>query len=189
MKNTKAITKKREENMKLPKIRLRLTNSKSKTKHTLEQMQVCYDVIASQSGVEIWSVEKDCKSIKEKNTGLYIVQVTGYSYDSITIDSKHLELWYNSGQLPFTDNVFDLRKAIVNFNIGMFTAIKDFNFVLEKSDSCYHWLREDYDFSKHNFSLTREQRIALSSFKYKFDCEEREKEYAIRRENENTAHA
>jgi hypothetical protein len=56
--------------IKLPKIRLRLTNSRSKTKHTLEQMKICYDAIADQSGLEIWSVEKDCKSIKEKKTGL-----------------------------------------------------------------------------------------------------------------------
>ena len=59
-------TKQGERMTKLPKIRLRLSKSRSKTKHTLEQMKVCYDAIASQSGLEIDSYEKSLKSIKEK---------------------------------------------------------------------------------------------------------------------------
>ena len=76
---------------KLPKIRLRLSKSRSKTKHTLEQMKVCYDAIASQSGLEIDSIEKDCKSIKESKDS-YIIQCTGYSWDSWVAGDYELSL-------------------------------------------------------------------------------------------------
>jgi hypothetical protein len=156
---------------KLPKIRLRLSNSRSKTKHTLEQMQICYDAIASQSGLEIYSVEKDCKSIKEKDTGLYIIQCTGYSWDSYVAGDyeRANELWYNSGELPFVNNAFDLRTAILDNYVSMFVAIRDFGFVLTKDDTDYSKLVQNYDYAKYLLSLTKEQRHNFWSFKYNFD--------------------
>ena len=156
--------------IKLPKIRLRLSKSRSKTKHTLEQMKVCYNAIASQSGLEIYSVEKNCKSIKEKNTGLYIIQCTGYSWDSwVAGDYKKAnELWYNSGELPFVNNAFDLRTAILDKYITMFVAIRDFGFVLKKDDANYSELVQDYDKAKYLLSLSKEQRQAWWSFDYHY---------------------
>ena len=118
----------------LPKIRLRLSKSASKTKHTLAEMSVAYDCIASQSGLEIYSVEQDCKSVYQKETKTYIIECKGHSYDSTVYGDyeKAWEIWYNSGDLPFTDKAFDLKSAIIDFNIGMYTAIKDFNF----EDNC-----------------------------------------------------
>ena len=46
---------------KLPKIRLRLSKSRSKTKHTLEQMKVCYDAIIDISGFTYTCT--DCDSL------------------------------------------------------------------------------------------------------------------------------
>ena len=162
--------------IKLPKIRLRLSNSRSKTKHTLEQMQICYDAIASQSGLEIYSVEKDCKSIKEKDTGLYIIQCTGYSWDSwVAGDYKKAnELWYNRGELPFVNNAFDLRTAILDNYITMFVAIRDFGFVLKKDDANYSELVQDYDKAKYLLSLTKEQRHKFWSFEYDYNNKMRE---------------
>ena len=153
--------------MKLPKIRLRLTKSKSKTKHTLEQMQVCYDAISYQSGVEIWSVEKDCKSIKGED-GLYIIQVSGYCWDSwVAGDYKKAnEVWYNSGDLPFTNHCFDLRSAILDEFISVFSAVKNFNFTLEKDDPDYMLLREEYDYAKHVLAIPREKRNNFYTWKY-----------------------
>ena len=165
--------------IKLPKIRLRLSKSRSKTKHTLEQMKVCYDAIASQSGLEIDSVEKDCKSIKEKNKNFpntYIIQCTGYSWDSYVAGDyeRANELWYNSGELPFVNNAFDLRTAILDNYVSMFVAVRDFGFVLKKDDANYSELVQDYDYSKYLLSLTKEQRSNFWSFKYKFDNAVRE---------------
>jgi len=156
--------------IKLPKIRLRLTNSKSKTKHTLEQMKICYDAIADQSGLEIWSVEKDCKSIKEKKTGLYIIQCTGHSYDSWVAGDyeKANEIWYNSGELPFENNAFNLKTAILENYVTMFVAIRDFNFVLEKNDPNYSDLVQEYDKAKYLLSLSKEKRHAWWSFNYHY---------------------
>ena len=158
---------------KLPKIRLRLSNSRSKTKHTLEQMQICYDAIASQSGLEIDSYEKSLKSIKEKNKNFsdtYIIQCTGYSWDSWLAGDyeKANELWYNSGELPFVNNVFDLRTAILDEYITMFVAIRDFGFVLKKDDANYSELVQDYDKAKYLLSLTKEQRHNFWSFEYHY---------------------
>ena len=156
---------------KLPKIRLRLSNSRSKTKHTLEQMQICYDAIASQSSLEIDSVEKDCKSIKEKDTGLYIIQCTGYSWDSYVAGDyeRANELWYNSEELPFVNNAFDLKSAILGAFVSMYVAIRDFGFVLTKDDTNYSQLVQNYDYAKYLLSLTKEQRKNFWSFKYDFD--------------------
>ena len=161
---------------KLPKIRLRLSNSRSKTKHTLEQMQICYDAIASQSGLEIYSVEKDCKSIKEKDTGLYIIQCTGYSWDSYVAGDyeRANELWYNSGELPFVNYAFNLRTAILDNYVSVFVAIRDFGFVLKKDDANYSELVQDYDYAKYLLSLTKEQRQSFYNFKYDFDNAVRE---------------
>lgn len=155
--------------IKLPKIRLRLSKSRSKTKHTLEQMRVCYDAIASQSGLEIDSVEKDCKSIKESKDS-YIIQCTGYSWDSYVAGDyeKANELWYNSGELPFVNNAFDLRTAILDKYITMFVAIRDFGFVLKKDDANYSELVQDYDKAKYLLSLTKEQRHNFWSFEYHY---------------------
>ena len=162
--------------IKLPKIRLRLSKSRSKTKHTLEQMKVCYDAIASQSGLEIYSVEKDCKSIKKKDTGLYIIQCTGYSWDSYVAGDyeRANELWYNSGELPFVNYAFDLKSAILGAFVSMYVAIRDFGFVLKKDDANYSELVQDYDYAKYLLSLSKEQRSNFWSFKYKFDNAERE---------------
>ena len=156
---------------KLPKIRLRLSNSRSKTKHTLEQMQICYDAIASQSSLEIDSVDKDCKSIKEKDTGLYIIQCTGYSWDSYVAGDyeRANELWYNSGELPFVNYAFDLKSAILGAFVSMYFAIRDFGFVLTKDDTNYSQLVQNYDYAKYLLSLTKEQRKNFWSFKYDFD--------------------
>jgi hypothetical protein len=159
--------------IKLPKIRLRLSKSRSKTKHTLEQMKVCYDAIASQSGLEIDSYEKSLKSIKEKNKNFsdtYIIQCTGYSWDSYVAGDyeKANELWYNSGELPFVNNAFDLRTAILDEYITMFVAIRDFGFVLKKDDPNYSELIQDYDKAKYLLSLTKEQRHNFWSFEYQY---------------------
>ena len=161
---------------KLPKIRLRLSNSRSKTKHTLEQMQICYDAIASQSSLEIDSVEKDCKSIKEKDTGLYIIQCTGYSWDSYVAGDyeRANELWYNSQELPFVNYAFDLKSAILGAFVSMYVAIRDFGFVLTKDDTNYSELVQNYDYAKYLLSLTKEQRKNFWSFKYDFDNSVRE---------------
>ena len=160
---------------KLPKIRLRLSKSRSKTKHTLEQMRVCYDAIASQSGLEIDSVEKDCKSIKESKNS-YIIQCTGYSWDSwVAGDYKKAnELWYNSEELPFVNNAFDLKTAILDDYVSMFVAIRDFGFVLKKDDANYSELVQDYDYAKYLLDLTREQRQKFWSFKYNYKNQIRE---------------
>jgi type III secretory pathway component EscV len=160
---------------KLPKIRLRLTKSRSKTKHTLEQMKVCYDAIASQAGLEIDSYEKSLKSIKEGKDS-YIIQCTGWSYDSWVAGDyeKANEIWYNRGELPFVDNAFDLRTAILDEYISMYVAIKDFGFVLEKNDSNYSELVQDYDRSKYLLDLTREQRQKFWSFEYNYNNQIRE---------------
>tara|TARA_R110000803_G_scaffold158166_1_gene222503 strand:+ start:32 stop:562 length:531 start_codon:yes stop_codon:yes gene_type:complete len=172
--------------MKLPMIRLRLKNSRSKTKHTLAQMEFCYDCSADRSGVEIYSVEKDCRSIKEKGTGLYIMQVTGHSYDSETMDSKHLELWYNSGLLPYTDNAFDLKLAMSFFNMPMYQAIKDFNFVLKKTNPDYLSLREDYDRCVYLNTLTKDQRAEYYQRDYDFMDEARNARIAKENQDEAT---
>lgn len=103
-------------------------------------MKVCYDAISYQSGVEIWSVEKDCKSIKGED-GLYIIQVSGYCWDSWVAGDyeKPNEIWYNRGELPFVNNAFDLKTAILDDYVSMFVAIKDFGFVLKKmiQTTCY----------------------------------------------------
>ena len=160
--------------IKLPKIRLRLSKSRSKTKHTLEQMKVCYDAIASQSGLEIDSYEESLKSIREKNKNFpdtYIIQCTGYSWDSYVAGDyeRANELWYNSGELPFVNNVFDLRSAILGAFVSMYVAIRDFGFVLTKDDTNYSELVQNYDYAKYLLSLTKEQRKNFWSFKYDFD--------------------
>ena len=165
--------------IKLPKIRLRLSKSRSKTKHTLEQMKVCYDAIASQSGLEIDSYEKSLKSIKEKNKNFpdtYIIQCTGYSWDSYVAGDyeRANELWYNSGELPFVNNAFDLRTAILDNYVSMFVAVRDFGFVLKKDDANYSELVQDYDYAKYLLSLTKEQRQSFFDFKYDFDNAVRE---------------
>ena len=144
----------------LPKIRLRLSKSASKTKHTLAEMSVAYDCIASQSGLEIYSVEQDCKSVYQKETKTYIIECKGHSWDSTVYGDyeKAWEIWYNSGDLPFTDKAFDLKSAIIDFNIGMYTAIKDFNFELQKTDADYLSLREDFDRCTYINTLTKQQR-------------------------------
>ena len=70
------------------------------------------------------------KSIKEKKTGLYIIQCTGHSYDSWVAGDyeKANEIWYNSGELPFENNAFDLKTAILENYVTMFVAVRDFNF-------------------------------------------------------------
>ena len=158
---------------KLPKIRLRLSKSRSKTKHTLEQMKVCYDAIASQSGLEIDSYEKSLKSIKEKNKNFpdtYIIQCTGYSWDSWVAGDyeKANEIWYNRGELPFVNNAFDLKTAILENYVTMFMAIRDFNFVLEKNDPNYSDLVQEYDKAKYLLNLSKEQRHAWWSFDYHY---------------------
>ena len=154
---------------KLPKIRLRLSKSRSKTKHTLEQMKVCYDAIASQAGLEIDSYEKSLKSIKESKDS-YIIECSGWSYDSWVAGDyeKANELWYNSGKLPFVNNAFDLRTAILDEYISIFVAIRDFGFVLKKDDANYSELVQDYDKAKYLLSLTKEQRHNFWSFEYQY---------------------
>ena len=164
---------------KLPKIRLRLSKSRSKTKHTLEQMKVCYDAIASQSGLEIDSYEKSLKSIREKNKNFpdtYIIQCTGYSWDSWVAGDyeKANEIWYNRGELPFVNNAFDLKTAILDNYVSMFVAIRDFGFVLKKDDANYSELVQDYDRAKYLLSLTKEQRHNFWSFEYDYTNKMRE---------------
>ena len=153
----------------LPKIRLRLSKSRSKTKHTLEQMKVCYDAIASQAGLEIDSYEKSLKSIRESKDS-YIIQCTGWSYDSWVAGDyeKANELWYNRGELPFVDKAFDLRTAILDKYVSMMVAIRDFGFVLKKDDANYSELVQDYDRSKYLLSITKEQRHKFWSFEYNY---------------------
>ena len=87
---------------KLPTIRLRLSKSRSKIKHTLEQMKICYDAIASEVGLEIDSYQKSLKSIYEKKNKCYIIECKGTSFDSFVIGDfeKTNEIWYNSKNLP-----------------------------------------------------------------------------------------
>jgi len=166
---------------KLPKIRLRLSKSRSKTKHTLEQMKVCYDAIASQSGLEIDSYEKSLKSIKESKDS-YIIQCTGYSWDSWVAGEyeKANELWYNRGDLPFVNKSFCVRTAVIDKYISVYTAVKDFGFVLEKNDPLSDWtirwseLIQDYDKAKYLLSLTKEQRHKFWSFEYDYNNKIRE---------------
>ena len=160
--------------IKLPKIRLRLSKSRSKTKHTLEQMKVCYDAIASQSGLEIDSYEKSLKSIKEKNKNFsdtYIIQCTGYSWDSYVAGDyeKANELWYNRGELPFVNKSFCVRTAVIDNYISIYTAVKDFGFVLKKDDANYFELVQDYDYAKYLLNLTKEQRHKFWSFEYDYN--------------------
>ena len=56
----------------------------------------------------------------------------------------------------------------------MYVAIKDFGFVLEKNDSNYSELVQDYDRSKYLLDLTREQRQKFWSFEYNYNNEIRE---------------
>jgi len=163
-----------EKKMKIPKIRLRLSGSKSLTKHTLQEMEVCYDAVASRAGIEIYNVEQDCKSIKPKGSKYYVVEVKGYCYDSNVImdHTRANEIWYNSQELYFyQDFKFDLKIALLDNNITMMTAIRDFGFVLEKNDPNYLELFEDYDYSKHLLSLPKDQRFAWYSFQYQYQNE------------------
>ena len=172
----------------LPKIKLRLTKSRSHTKHTLEQMKVAYDCIASQSGLEIYSVEKDCKSVYERERKTYIIECKGHSWDNTVYGDyeKAWEIWYNSGDLPFTDKAFNLKSAIIDFNIGMYTAIKDFNFVLKKTDPDYLSLREDFDRCTYINTLTREQRDGFYKRDWDFTNAERDARIEARRAEEAT---
>ena len=139
-------------------------------------MKICYDAIADQSGLEIWSVEKDCKSIKEKKTGLYIIQCTGHSYDSWVAGDyeKANEIWYNSGELPFENNAFDLKTAILNEYVSMMVAVRDFGFVLKKDDTNYSELVQEYDRAKYLLNITKEQRHEFWSFEYNYNEKMRE---------------
>jgi len=67
-----------------------------------------------------------------------------------------------------------LKTAILDEYISMYVAIKDFGFVLEKNDSNYSQLVQDYDRSKYLLDLTREQRQKFWSFEYNYNNEIRE---------------
>jgi len=166
----KTNTKQGESMSTLPKIRLRLSKSRSKTKHTLEQMKVCYDVIASQAGLEIDSYEKSLKSIRESKDS-YIIQCTGWSYDSWVAGDyeRPNELWYNRGELPFVNNAFDLKTAILNEYVSMMVAVRDFGFVLKKDDTNYSELVQEYDRAKYLLNITKEQRHEFWSFEYNYN--------------------
>ena len=158
--------------MKIPQIKLRLQGSKSLTKHTLQEMEVCYQAVASRAGMEIYNVEQDCKSIKPKGSKYYIVEVKGYCYDSNVImdHTRSNEIWNNFQELYFYQNFkFDLKIALLDGNVTMMTAVRDFGFVLEKNDPNYSELFEAYDYAKYCLSLSKEQRFAWYSFQYEYE--------------------
>ena len=85
---------------------------------------------------------------------------------AIEDDKKANEVWYNSGDLPFTNHCFDLRSAILDEFISVFSAVKNFNFTLEKDDPDYMLLREEYDYAKHVLAIPREKRNNFYTWKY-----------------------
>ena len=97
---------------------------------------------------------------KKKIPERYIIQCTGYSWDSYVAGDyeRANELWYNSEELPFVNNAFDLKSAILGAFVSMYVAIRDFGFVLTKDDTNYSQLVQNYDYAKYLLSLTKEQR-------------------------------
>ena len=79
-------------------------------------------------------VLKKIVSLLKKVKTFYIIQCTGYSWDSYVAGDyeRANELWYNSGELPFVNNAFDLRTAILDNYVSMFVAVRDFGFVFKK---------------------------------------------------------
>ena len=133
-------------------------------------MKVCYDNTADYSALEIDSYEKSLKSIYNPKTKTYIVQATGHSWDGYIAGDyvKRNEIWFNHADLPYRDQKFDLKTAILDGYIDVYNAVKEFNFVLEKDDPNYLELVEDYDRAKYLLNLTKEQRFAFWKFEYNY---------------------
>ena len=79
-------------------------------------------------------VLKKIVSLSKKVKRSYIIQCTGYSWDSYVAGDyeRANELWYIVGDKPFVNNAFDLRTAILDNYVSMFVAV--FGFVLKKDE-------------------------------------------------------